>query len=395
MIYPMNLGLPLDFVDKYYKLNIKILNYRTSNHEQSYRHRIESIKDKIDQQVISFVTEESINVNFFVIDKAGSFIYKNESCNTDIEHNDAKRLPFHVWKNTEYVLQTGKKISKEETSHEGKVYLSVKSPLVINGKVEGVIGLAVDITDRKKKEELENKLKMREELYKIAKEVSHDIASPVTSLKIIEEIYEGKLSEEDKRMLKTAIRSIEDMAGKMLSKYRINKNEEIGRREEVVEKEEEGYINVKESMKDIVENMRYRSKGEGVEIKIEREREKEEGIVYIKGDNTDFRRMMVNVIKNGKEAMEGKKGEIEVGYREKGEEVEIRVKDRGKGMKREMAEKIKRGEEVGTTKKKGYGIGMGQVMGVIREMRGKVEIETKEGEGTEFIFTFPKAEKPA
>ncbi|MDR1434028.1 MAG: hypothetical protein LBI93_02620 [Endomicrobium sp.] len=149
------------------------------------------------------------------------------------------------------------------------------------------------------------------------------------------------MSEEDKRMLKTAIRSIEDMAGKMLSKYRINKNEEIGRREEVVEKEEEGYINVKESMKDIVENMRYRSKGEGVEIKIERERE--EGIVYIKGDNTDFRRMMVNVIKNGKEAMEGKKGEIEVGYREKGEEVEIRVKDRGKGMKREMAEKIKRG----------------------------------------------------
>ncbi|MDR0398681.1 MAG: HAMP domain-containing histidine kinase, partial [Endomicrobium sp.] len=219
------------------------------------------------------------------------------------------------------------------------------------------------------------------------------IASPVTSLKIIEEIYEGKLSEEDKRMLKTAIRSIEDMAGEMLSKYRINKNEEIGRREEVVEKEEERYINVKESMKDIVENMRYRSKGEGVEIKIERE--KEEGIVYIKGDKTDFRRMMVNVIKNGKEAMEGKKGEIEVGYREKGEEVEIRVKDRGKGMKREMAEKIKRGEEVGTTKKEGYGIGMGQVMGVIREMRGKVEIETKEGEGTEFIFTFPKAEKPA
>jgi signal transduction histidine kinase len=105
--------------------------------------------------------------------------------------------------------------------------------------------------------------------------------------------------------------------------------------------------------------------------------------------------MMVNVIKNGKEAMEGKKGEIEVGYREKGEEVEIRVKDRGKGMKREMAEKIKRGEEVGTTKKEGYGIGMQQVMGVIREMRGKVEIETKEGEGTEFIFTFPKAEKPA
>jgi signal transduction histidine kinase len=131
----------------------------------------------------------------------------------------------------------------------------VKSPLVINGKVEGVIGLAVDITDRKKKEELETKLKMREELYKIAKEVSHDIDSPLMSLKIVEEVYKGKLTEQDERMLNTTIRSIEGMAGKMLSKYRLNKNEEMGR------KEEEGYINVNESMKDIVGDMRYRSEG--------------------------------------------------------------------------------------------------------------------------------------
>jgi signal transduction histidine kinase len=38
---------------------------------------------------------------------------------------------------------------------------------------------------------------------------------------------------------------------------------------------------------------------------------------------------------------------------------------------------------------------MGQVMGVIREMRGKIKIESREGEGTEFILTFPKAEKPS
>ncbi|MDR0398474.1 MAG: HAMP domain-containing histidine kinase, partial [Endomicrobium sp.] len=125
------------------------------------------------------------------------------------------------------------------------------------------------------------------------------------------------------------------------------------------------------------------------------EREKEEGIVCIKGDKTDFRRMMVNVIKNGVEAIEGKKGEIKVSYRIDGDYVEIRVKDNGKGMSRCMVEKLERGEEVGTTKKGGYGIGMGQVMGVIREMRGKIKIESREGEGTEFILTFPKAEKPS
>jgi PAS domain S-box-containing protein len=108
----------------------------------------------------------------------------------------------------ELVMSTGKPYKREEPALiNGKyeTYLSQKIPIFnIYGKCIGLLGVSFDITDRKKKEELENKLKMREELYKIAKEVSHDIASPVTSLKIIEEIYEGKLSEEDKRQLKTA-----------------------------------------------------------------------------------------------------------------------------------------------------------------------------------------------
>jgi signal transduction histidine kinase len=37
---------------------------------------------------------------------------------------------------------------------------------------------------------------------------------------------------------------------------------------------------------------------------------------------------------------------------------------------------------------------MQQIRGVIKEMRGKIKIESREGEGTEFILTFPKAESP-
>jgi CheY-like chemotaxis protein len=70
------------------------------------------------------------------------------------------------------------------------------------------------------------------------------------------------------------------------------------------------------------------------------------------------------------------------------------VKDNGQGMPKEMAEKIMRGEEVKTTKEDGHGIEMGQIMGTIKAMRGKIKIDTKEGEGTEFILTFPKAERP-
>ncbi|MDR1245080.1 MAG: HAMP domain-containing histidine kinase [Endomicrobium sp.] len=352
LVYPSGLAEPIVIAAERYKISINHLKYKLSTHAQKNSKKVDINFNDIDKKVLSFIRDKVSNANFFVIDKYGNHIYKNYALSTLVNDANAKSLSNNSWEKSARVMRENKQIMFKETD-KSKTFLSVKSPLVINGKVEGIIGLAVDITDRKKKEELESKLKMREELYKIAKEVSHDIASPVMSLKIIEE---------------------------------------MGRIEEVEEKEEEVYINVYESMNDIVENMRDRSKGEGVEIKIEREK----GKVYIKGDKTDFRRMMINVIKNGIEAIdgkEGKEGEIEVRYEEKGEEVEIKVKDNGKGMPKEVAEKIERGEEVGTTKKEGHGIGMGQVMGVVREMKGKMKVESREGEGTEFILIFPKAER--
>ncbi|WP_374133709.1 hypothetical protein [Candidatus Endomicrobiellum pyrsonymphae] len=39
------------------------------------------------------MNKRSVNVNFFVIDKEGNFIYKNEACNKVVGHNDAKKFP--------------------------------------------------------------------------------------------------------------------------------------------------------------------------------------------------------------------------------------------------------------------------------------------------------------
>jgi two-component sensor histidine kinase len=242
--------------------------------------------------------------------------------------------------------------------------------------------LAVDITDRKKREELENKLKMREELYKIAREVAHDICSPLSALEMVKYMSLDKLEEQEKKMFELSVRRIKDIASKLIERYR--------GKEDKGSKEEE-YI-MPSSVKEIIESMRYRYQERGIKFKFkEEEREK---FAFIKGGFTNFSRMITNVIKNGVEAIEGKEGEIEVREEVKGEEVEIRVKDNGKGMSKEMVEKIERWEDVGTTKKGGHGIGMGQIMGTIKAMRGKVDIETREGEGTEFILTFPKVERP-
>jgi Zn-dependent metalloprotease len=132
-------------------------------------------------------------------------------------------------------------LSLEETSPSENQYLSVKSPLIINGKVEGVIGLAVDITD-KKREELQKKLEIQEELYKIAKKVAHDINSPVSALKIVAYMSANKLPEREKKMLEMSTTSIESIAETLLGEYKTIKRAEQGEVIEVVDRSAEKYI---------------------------------------------------------------------------------------------------------------------------------------------------------
>jgi sensor histidine kinase regulating citrate/malate metabolism len=61
-------------------------------------------------------------------------------------------------------------------------------------------------------------------------------------------------------------------------------------------------------------------------------------------------------------------------------------------MPKEMAEKLVKGLEVGTTKEDGHGIGTQQIMSTIKDMNGRVKIESKENVGTEFILAFAKSE---
>lgn len=294
-------------------------------------------------------------------------------------------------------MSTGKSYEVEESGFflgQRKDCLSKKIPLFDTlGKVVGLLGISFDITKKKRIEELESKLKIDEVLSKVVQEVAHDIASPVSSLKIIEEVYDGKLSEQDGRMLKSAILSIEGMTGKILSNYRISKNLEIEKKT-AVDKVEEKNMCPYVILPDIVENMRYRNRQANIEIKYESDNGN--NFEFIKGDDADFGRMMVNLIKNAQEAIaEERKGIIEIFLSKKENNIEIRVKDNGKGISKEMAQKLEKGEGIGTTKeeKGGHGIGTQQIINTIKAMNGKIKIETKEKEGTEFILTFPKIQK--
>jgi signal transduction histidine kinase len=368
LVYPMKISLPVLKLAERYNMHINHLKYRASTQTQNSPDHVSIDFEGIDKEVVLFMKEEVSNVNFFVKDKYGNHIYKNYAYEQLIGNTNFSRLDPENWKISLDIMEKKEQRIIEEKSPDGNHYLSVKSPLILDGKVEGIIGLAVDITDRKKREELENKLKMREELYKIAREVAHDICSPLSALEMVKYMSLDKLKEQEKKMFELSIRRIKDITNKLIEKYR--------GKEDKGSKEEE-YI-MPSSVKDIIESMRYRYQDRGIKFKFKKE--EREKFAFISGEWSEFSRMITNVIKNGVEAIEGA-GEIEVREVVKGEEVEIRVKDNGKGMSKDMVEKIERWEDIGTTKKEGHGIGMQQIMGTIKAMRGKVDIETREGDG--------------
>ena len=306
------------------------------------------------------------------------------------------------WKyEAEVLRKTDQRIMKSETPEEllenltlatGKtiIMLTRKSPLYdYKGNVIGIIGVSIDITDKKEKEALEIKLRLQEELYRIARDVSHDIMSPVTALGAFQYLVTNKLTEKENEILDSLKRSINDIVGKIMEKYKEIKDIDYTKAINIAkrrEQKEEEKINLNLSMKEVIERKKYEYSKKSVEIKYE-EKEK---LVFIKGERREFERMMSNIINNGIESVEGKKADIEISYEVKEEVVEMRVKDNGKGMPKEMAEKLMKGEEIGTTKKEGHGIGTQQIISTIKAMNGQLKIESKENVGTEFILSFKK-----
>jgi len=117
--------------------------------------------------------------------------------------------------------------------------------------------------------------------------------------------------------------------------------------------------------------------------------------VYV--DAEQVKRALFNLMKNGVQAMR-KGGRLQVRAREVNGEAVIEIEDSGTGMPREVLDRLF--EPFFTTREKGSGLGLAVVSRTLEENRGRIEMESEEGQGTTCTVHLPgvdsaKAEKIA
>ena len=108
--------------------------------------------------------------------------------------------------------------------------------------------------------------------------------------------------------------------------------------------------------------------------------------IYTYSDKNRLRQVILNVLNNSCESVESK-GQIDITVESVPHYVRLKIRDNGKGIRPEDLKNI--GMPFYTTKTKGNGLGVATCIQIMDELKGKFQINSIYGQGTEVILTIP------
>ncbi len=271
-------------------------------------------------------------------------------------------------------------------------YIDTNFNYVINNKNEivyTVISLK-DITEMKTNEimikkqnsELEKVTKMKDDFFNM---ISHELRTPLTiihsSLQLANNIYSKEITPNIEKILLR----INQNCTRLLKL--INNTLDIS-------KAEAGFLKLNYSVFDIVfvtesisSSVNFYAKSKGIRLIFDTNEEE----ILVKLDKDKYEKIILNLLSNAiKFTSEGK--EIMVIVYSDHKEVSIKVKDKGIGIPQDKISTIfDRFEQVNNSlsrNSEGTGLGLALVKEFVEMMKGKIEVKSKLGEGTEFNVKF-------
>ena len=244
-----------------------------------------------------------------------------------------------------------------------------------SGHVTGVVNILRDISREKEIDRMKTE---------IIKSVSHEFRTPLSAIVGMAEMIMNKDIEEDRAMQYLNIIKRE---GSRLSRM-VSELLNIARIESGRESLKLTTVYLSELIRSILDSFEVRIESKEAVVGYE-----ESGFLTVTGDEEKLKQVLINILDNAL-TFSDNRCSIEIKAQRREERVEITVSDNGWGIPPEdfphITERFYRGRH--GEKTRGTGLGLSLCDEIMRMHGGKMEIRSKEGEGTRIILELPVGE---
>ena len=260
-----------------------------------------------------------------------------------------------------------------------------------DGKVESVVVIARDVTNRFLLERQLRHAQKMEAIGTLAGGVAHDFNNVLTPIMGYAEIIKLKMLQDG-----LADKPIFEYIGEILkagkrAKSLVDQILAFSRSNE----QKESLQHLQPIVKEVVKLMRVTLPAT---IRIDQDIDQDCDTVFI--DPVQINQVLVNLCTNSAEAIGRGHGTLTIRLKKVESQpanecgwVQLEVEDNGRGMSPELRERIF--EPYFTTKEKGHGTGMGLALvhSIVSQHGGKIEVESQLGSGTTVTMRFPRPHK--
>jgi PAS domain S-box-containing protein len=267
-------------------------------------------------------------------------------------------------------------------SHDGQLrHARVdNSPLVVEGRTTGVLGIARDITEQKEERERAARADKLRALGQLASGVAHDFNNSLAAILGRAQLLRRQINDPALvRNLDIIQTAAEDAAAT------VRRIQTFARKSAVKEFE---LVDVAGLLNDAVEITRTRWQNEarirGLEYDVKLNAEKEQ---FTYGSASELREVFVNMIVNAVDAMP-RGGRLLITCRRLDDRLQLHFSDNGMGMPEDVQQKIF--EPFFSTKgAHGTGLGLSVSYSIIERHSGSISVVSEPGRGTNFMIDLP------
>jgi PAS domain S-box-containing protein len=340
---------------------------------------------------------ESVREPICAIDPAGYFMWLNSATHNAGGYRPEDLIGHHF---LELIYPADREIAraffesalKGETqsyevryhTREGEVRYALfdNAPLVIDGRITGVLGIMRDVTEQKQQRQRAAQADKLRALGQLASGVAHDFNNALAAVLGRAQLMRRQIKDEAvTRNLEIIQTAAEDAAAT------VRRIQTFARQSQGTEFE---MLDASRLLRDAVEITRTRWENEarmrGLHYEVELDSEPES---FVSGNASELREVFVNLIVNAVDAMPFG-GRLSIACERADSHWRLRFADTGTGMTEDVREKIF--EPFYTTKgAQGTGLGLSVSYGIIERHGGSISVESEIDHGSTFLIDLPAA----